>query len=191
MSSVNGPTLAKSRKLLQDIVRKDLSKGGSLYKVLEETGLKLLEEAASLRSGWLGFTGNLPTSYAMGIWGYGGDGPDVYFIGDIDEHYARPTIRQKLQNGERAYLKVPWEGRKRYRVGKVDIHIPEGKQFSYWFLTEQYKPDYYPCIVICTGAEYSVYLQNQKNKEVLNKAGDKILVERVFNGSMASYKFNP
>lgn len=63
---------------------------------MDQIAYQLLYDALELRSGWLGFTGNLPTSYAVGIWDFDRK-LTILYAGDVNAGYDPSTIvRHKL-----------------------------------------------------------------------------------------------
>lgn len=152
----------------------------------------LLEDALSMRSGWAGFTGNLPTSYAAAVWDFDGNlyGNGIIFAEDVDGYYNKSTIiRPKIKLDEIVHLEQPWEGDERTRRGAVHIKEQWGPDLSYWFLTNL-TPKHRPCICICTGAEYSKLVEDEFGN-VLRASAEPSYVKRVGDKIFAVKEYTP
>lgn len=112
-----------------------------------------------------GWSGNTQTSYLGGVYLYG----KLVAIVNQD-NWTKPAIRKKLRRGERGYLRRPYEGKARSVQGKVDTDGGFGLNTSYEFL-RGYKdaPKKGVGFVITTGTEYSVYLEQVADLDVLTK----------------------
>lgn len=169
----NADVLKASRKTFEAI------KHNQIMPRLYALAKTLLEDALSMRSGWGGFTGNLPTSYAAAVWDFKGRMyGDIIFAEDVDGYYSFTSVkRQKVQEGAKVHLDNPWEGEPRTVTGDVPIKEPWGVDLSYQFLTG-YQPSRYPCICICTGAEYSKLVEDEYGN-VLSASANPTYVKRV------------
>ena len=112
-----------------------------------------------------GFTGNTQPSYS---WGFYIDGKLAFVISSGDR--LRKPIRLKIQKGKTIYLTRPYEGKARSVSGAVDVDNLYGQQTSLNFL-QSYKgsPKKGYAIVMTTGTEYSVYLENTRKLNVLTE----------------------
>jgi len=107
------------------------------------------------------FTGNTITSYAIGL----------FLDGEFDYYYAndgiKPPVRVKLRKGERATLSPAWDGTTRSFTGTVDTGGGYGLDYSYKFL-QSFKPKTKGIVlVMCSGTEYSTYIETKMNGNVL------------------------
>lgn len=145
---------------------------------MDQIAYQLLYDALELRSGWLGFTGNLPTSYAVGIWDFDRK-LTILYAGDVNAGYDPSTIiRHKVERGETVHLQNPWEGKERSVTGRADIKFGYGIEMTEDFLLG-FKPQSYPALCVCTGAEYSQYLEKARHGNVLSKSAQAPFVKRV------------
>lgn len=150
---------------------------------------QLLYDALELRRGWLGFTGNLPTSYAVGIWDFDKK-LTILYAGDVNAGYDPSTIiRHKVGRGETAQLDRPWEGKYRSVTGRVDIKNGYGIYMTEDFLLG-YRPQHYPALCVCTGAEYSLYLEKVRHGNVLSQSAQPSFVRRVGDMIFAGSHYN-
>lgn len=109
------------------------------------------------------FTGNTITSYACGLYM---DGILSYYYSNGDK--MKSPVRAKLAKGETAFLNPDYEGRSRKFTGKTDTDKGFGEGFSFKFLS-QYKSRVKKGleIVVCSGTEYSSYIENVWHGNVL------------------------
>lgn len=136
---------------------------GFIYDYLVRVCEALVNDAIEYKRGWSNFTGNTITSYACGLYI---DGKFSYYYCSGD-NMPQP-IRAKLTEDEFVYLSTDYDGRSKGLRGTVKTDGDYGKNFSLKFLKE-YKP---ACnngfaIVMCTGTEYSTYLENRDYGNVL------------------------
>lgn len=134
-----------------------------IYDYLVKVCEALVDDAVKKKRGWSNFTGNTITSYACGLYI---DGRFSYYYCSGD-NMPQP-IRAKLTEDEYAYLSPDYDGKDRGLRGTMKTDGDYGENLSLNFL-KTYKPD---CnngfaIVMCTGTEYSTYLENQNNANVL------------------------
>lgn len=154
---------------------------------VRNAAVKMIEDALEMRTGWLGFTGNLPTSYSAGIWDFDGN-LEIIFAEDVNSEYSLSEVRrQKVGKGERAVLDAPWEGEPRAVKGEADLKTRYGVELVQMFLNN-YKPKKYPCIVMCTGAEYSKYLQESREGAVVLEVPSNI--KNMVHASFTEVPFN-
>ena len=108
---------------------------------------------------------NSQTSYSCGFYI---DGKLAFVISSGDR--LRKPIRLKIQKGKTIYLTRPYEGKARSVSGAVDVDNLYGQQTSLNFL-QSYKgsPKKGYAIVMTTGTEYSVYLENTRKLNVLTE----------------------
>lgn len=144
--------MKRARRLISDY----------LYAAIERSCLRLIDHALKERE-FDGFTGNTQTSYACGIYYNGG------LMGMIiSGNSMKKPVRLKVRKGERAYLKNPYEGKARTVIGRVDVDGETGADSAADFLSS-YKPFIKKgfSVVMTTGTEYSEYLENVRNLNVL------------------------
>lgn len=190
MRRTNSHVLQGSLKNFEMAQRKQLSS------ILGKAAAWFLQDAYSMRSGWLGFTGNLPTSYAAAV--YDGEKRliQLMFIGDIVSAWSRPTVSPKVPTGHTWRLTEPYEGGERIAVwsdqqqqhikNPSPVYFPDGRKFSEWFL-KSFTPERPWSVVVCTGAEYSIWLeQDRETGGVLTDSSKN--VKRVFEASLDKNK---
>lgn len=136
---------------------------GFIFDYLVKVCEALVDDAVKSKRGWSNFTGNTITSYACGVYI---DGVFSYYYSNEDN--MRKPIRVKLTEDEYAYLSPDYDGKNRGLRGTVKTDGDYGENSSLKFL-RAYKPD---CnngfaLVMCTGTEYSTYLENRSNANVL------------------------
>lgn len=160
--------------------------------ILGKAAVWFLQDAYNLRSGWLGFTGNLPRSYAAAV--YDGDKRliQLAFAGDIISAWDKPAVSQKVPYGHTWRLEEPYEGGERIAVwsdrlqrhikNPNPVHMPDGRKFSEWFL-KSFTPELPWSVVVCTGAEYSVWLEEDRDSGGVLSDSSKN-VKRVFEASL-------
>ena len=107
-------------------------------------------------------TGNTITSYACGLFM---DGRFSYFVCSGDS--MKQPVRVKLTKGE-TFVGVSYDNQNRRFTGTIETDKGYGEAFSFDFL-KRYKSESRKGfeIVMCTGTEYSTYLENVLNADVL------------------------
>lgn len=131
---------------------------------LTEICMKCLAKVAENRE-FQGWSGNTQTSYMGGI--YVG-GRLVKIVNQ--ENWHRPALRRKLRKGEWGHLKDPYEGSARSVQGKVETNGGLGVNTSRKFLSSYTRcPKNGFAMVITTGTEYSEYLEQALDLDVLTK----------------------
>lgn len=154
----NAKTLREGFKKAQAAIE------GYMQEKMVESAIKLLLEVAKQRE-FQGFTGNTQTSYTCGI----------YFDGRLIKGgiihqgvWTERPRRKKVQFGEYAYLKRPYEGRPRGVRGMVDITSDRwGQHTAEDFLKEHKAPRGSLALVMTTGTEYSEYIEEVHGLDVL------------------------
>jgi len=133
-----------------------------LYNILRGNVITLLHKVAVNRE-FQGFTGNTQTSYMGGIYV---NGALVEIVNEKDFTEA-PRMR-KIPAGKSVYLRNPYEGKPRYMRAKIPTSREYGSETSERFL-RAYKPKYKKglAICICTGTEYSDYIETVRGLDVL------------------------
>lgn len=133
-----------------------------LYNILRGNVITLLHKACINRE-FQGFTGNTQTSYMGGI----------YINGRLAEivrerDYTEPPRTKKIPKGRARYLSNPYEGKPRWMRAKGDSTNEYGAETSERFL-RSYTPKVKKGldICICTGTEYSDYLETVRGLDVL------------------------
>ena len=133
-----------------------------LYELVEHLCADLIDHALKERE-YDGFTGNTQTSYACGIY-YNGGLMGMAIAGDT----MRKPVHVKIRKGERVFLRRPYEGKARSVTGRVDVDGQLGMDSAADFLSS-YRPFIKKgfSVVMTTGTEYSEYLENVRNLNVL------------------------
>jgi len=155
--------MADNRKIFDEGIRKAREVvWDHLYNILRGNVITLLHKAAVNRE-FQGFTGNTQTSYMGGIYV---NGALVEIVNERDFTEA-PRMR-KIQAGKSVYLRNPYEGKPRYMRAKIPTSREYGSETSERFL-RAYKPKYKKglAICICTGTEYSDYIETVRGLDVL------------------------
>lgn len=130
---------------------------GHIFDCVQVMADRMIDDAiSSYRSKEGPFTGNAITSYACGLY-IDGVLSDIRLVGDK----LSPPVHIKVQEGETLYLERPYSGKPRTITGMVDLVLDKygGEEGSITFLTKYYQPKVKKGfeLVMCTGAEYSVY----------------------------------
>lgn len=133
-----------------------------LFNILRGNVITLLHKAAVNRE-FQGFTGNTQTSYMGGIYV---NGKLVELVNERD--FTEAPRSRKIQKGRARYLSNPYEGKPRWMRATVDTSNEYGAQTSERFL-RSYTPAHKKgiAICICTGTEYSEYLEQVRGLDVL------------------------
>lgn len=141
---------------------------------------ELLKRAAENRE-FEGFTGNTQLSYACGVY-LNGKLKHVVF----QHNWNGPTIRMKVRKDQRVYLKHPFEGKARAVKGQADIVVNHGPEMSMQQLAMQQFENYRPtrsgvAFVMTTGTEYSQYLEEVKDLDVLGNTREdaKVILKQI------------
>lgn len=127
---------------------------------LAEYGEILLDDA-KFKAEYRSFTGNTITSLAFGLY-ENTVLQDVVFISGL-----KAPVHIKVQKGEYVYLEDPYEGEARGVRGKVDIRYDTGEETSIKAL-QKVRPKGGNGIIVTTGTEYSTFLENTYNLNVLS-----------------------
>ena len=144
---------AKGLRMIQDTLVNSLI--ASIQQMLAELPTKI---------GFTGFTGQTQTSYMAGVYV---DGSLRYII--TEKEWTQRPRRGKIPKDKAVFLKNPYEGTERARIGAVDIGNPSGRATSLQFL-ESYRANRKElAIVITTGTEYSEYLESVERMDVLSR----------------------
>ena len=134
-----------------------------LLKALVETAKTLLLDALDKRE-YQSFTGNTVTSYACGIFYKG----ELIQIVEQSNRMAEP-VHAKIQNGQLVWLDNPYEGLPRSVRGKVNItYNASGVETSKALLSSASVDKSLYTVRMLTGTEYSQYLENVYNMNVLS-----------------------
>lgn len=148
-----------------------------LYELVENLCADLIDHALKERE-YDGFTGNTQTSYACGIY-YNGGLMGMVIYGDT----MRRPVHVKIRKGERVFLRSPYEGKARSVIGRVDVDGEWGADSAADFLSS-YRPFIKKgfSVVMTTGTEYSEYLENVRNLNVLTdtfQSSKRIVLEEI------------
>ena len=120
---------------------------GYIFDVLTKCCEELIQDALDNKSGFRNLTGNTITSYACGLFM---DGRFSYFV------------------CSETFVGVSYDNQNRRFTGTIETDKGYGEAFSFDFL-KRYKSESRKGfeIVMCTGTEYSTYLENVLNADVL------------------------
>ena len=142
---------AKALEIIQD----------TIYNSLMDAAEKILVRVASNRQ-FVGFTGNTQTSYMVGVYQNGN------LVGVVNQkNWSDAPRRAKVRKGMVVYLSNPYEGHPRAVKGMVDVSDNYGVDTSIKFLQGYKAPSKGFSIVVTTGTEYSVYIEQAMNLDVL------------------------
>lgn len=132
-----------------------------LYDSLVSAAERLFVRVSTNRQ-FIGFTGNTQTSYACGIYVKG-------ILRDVlvQNNWSGKPLRMKVRKGEFVYMTHPYEGRSRGVTGKVDIVERYGLDLSVKQLKEYKAPKKGIALMMTTGTEYSVYIEQSMSLDVL------------------------
>lgn len=144
--------LKKAREMALEHIRKSL----------EDSCDELVNHAVANYKSPIGpFTGNTITSYAIGL----------YLDGNFSYYYSndgiKPPVRVKLRKGERVLLAPDWAGKTREFTGSTDTDDGYGERFSYNFLNTYKSKTKGIELVMCSGTEYSTYIETVMKGNVL------------------------
>ena len=154
--AMNKAELAKAKKRMRQVT------SGHVYDILAKTCDDLLGDAVKSKE-YLGFTGNTQTSYSCGLYI---DGSFSYYVNQ--KMWQENPVRKKVPKGVRVYLKRPYEGDARAVVGRADVDSLYGKDSAFQFLKScKDVPRNGYAIVMTTGTEYSVYIEQTHGLNVL------------------------
>lgn len=153
---INEQVLDKGLKMAREIALEHIKK------CLEDSCDELVNHAvANYKSPIGAFTGNTITSYAIGL----------YLDGNFSYYYSsdgiKLPVRVKLKKGEKAILSPDWGGKTRAFTGRVDTDGGYGERYSYNFLSTYKSKTKGIELVMCSGTEYSTYIENAMNGNVL------------------------
>lgn len=155
MAHDNAKTLengfAKGLQMIEDV----------LYNSLANAADELLVRAATNRQ-FVGFTGNTQTSYACGVYVNG----RLAHV-SVQKNWSEQPRRMKVQKGKVVFLGNPYEGYPRAVSGQVDIVEDYGLALSLRQLEEYEAPKKGLALVMTTGTEYSVYIEQAMSLDVL------------------------
>lgn len=148
-----------------------------LYAAVERSCVELIDDALKERE-FEGFTGNTQTSYACGIY-FNGSLMGMVIAGNT---MPKP-VHVKIKKGKHVSLSNPYEGKARAVVGKVSVDDKLGADSAADFLSS-YRPFIKKgfSVIMTTGTEYSEYLENVRNLNVLTitaGASSKILLKEL------------
>lgn len=132
-----------------------------LFNSLANAADDLLRRVATNRQ-FIGFTGNTQTSYACGAYVNG----RLEHVA-VQQNWNEPTRRMKVRKGKVVFLSNPYEGHPRAVKGQVDIVENHGLVLSLKQLEEYKAPKKGLAIMMTTGTEYSVYIEENMSLDVL------------------------
>ena len=138
---------------------------------LASFGDYMIDKVLPLQAEFRNLTGNTLTSYAYGVYVNG----SLHTIGLFGS--GEPAIRIKLSKGETVRNFEDYDGNIRsYFTGDIDTDRGYGDEASYRFLSG-YTPTGKYSLVFTTGTEYSAYLENVLNLNVLTDSFDTVRTE--------------
>ena len=142
---------AKGLRMIEDVIFISLANAAD----------DLLKRVATNRQ-FIGFTGNTQTSYAVGL----------YINGKLEhvavqQNWKEPTRRMKVRKGQLVFLSNPYEGRPRAVRGQVDIEENHGLYLSLKQIQEYKAPRKGIALMMTTGTEYSLYIEQAMSLDVL------------------------
>lgn len=157
-NATNKTALEKGFKVAKILI------AGHIYDILENAARAYLQDMAS-RKEYQGFTGNTQTSYTCGLYI---DGRLTYAI--VQDTYSSKPVRLKVGRGETVYLENPYEGKARAVTGEAKVDNRYGKDTAFSFLKSYKKtPKKGLAVVVTTGTEYSEYIENVRNLNVMTE----------------------
>jgi len=133
----------------------------TLFNSLANAADALLLRVATTRQ-FIGFTGNTQTSYACGVYVNG----KLEHV-SVQRTWNSPPMRAKIRRGQVVYLSNPYEGVPRAVKGQVDTETDYGLDLSIRQLEEYKAPKKGLAIMMTTGTEYSVYVEQVQRLDVL------------------------
>lgn len=142
---------AKGLRMIEDV----------LFNSLANAADALLVRAATNRQ-FIGFTGNTQTSYAVGVYVNGG----LSHV-SVQHNWSEPPRRMKVRKGKVVFMGDPYEGQPRAVKGQVDIVENHGLTLSLKQLEEYKAPKKGLALMMTTGTEYSVYIEQAMSLDVL------------------------
>lgn len=150
--------LAKARKIALEHVQK----------CLEDACDELVRHAQKNYKSPVGpFTGNTITSYSVGLYV---DGVFMYYYSDDG---IKPPVRGKLTKKEgRVTLSPAWDGKERSIYPVINTDGGYGIDYAFDFLNSYKSKTKGIEIVMCSGTEYSSYIQDVLGGNVLTKTKD-------------------
>ena len=155
MAHDNAKTLengfAKGLRMIEDV----------LFNSLANAADALLLRVATNRQ-FIGFTGNTQTSYACGVYVNG----KLEHV-SVQRNWNQPPFRMKVRKGKVVFLGNPYEGQPRAVKGQVDIVENHGLVLSLRQIEEYKAPRKGLAIMMTTGTEYSVYIEQAMSLDVL------------------------
>ena len=155
MAHDNAKTLengfAKGLRMIEDV----------LFNSLADAADALLLRVATNRQ-FIGFTGNTQTSYAVGVYVNG----KLEHV-SVQRNWNQPPFRMKVRKGKVVYMENPYEGQPRAVKGQVDIVENHGLALSLRQLEEYKAPRKGLALMMTTGTEYSVYIEQAMSLDVL------------------------
>lgn len=132
---------------------------------LEQFGDDMIDSILPSQAEFRNLTGNTLTSYAYGVYLNG-------IIQTIGMYVGKDAIRVKLDKGEILRDFTDYDGGfRKYFKAEVETDKGYGNESSRKFLSE-YKPSGKYSIIFTTGTEYSAYLENVLNLNVLTDGFD-------------------
>lgn len=127
-------------------------------------GIQMVNEVIPSQQEFRNLTGNTLTSYAFGVYHNG----KLEVIGFNKD--SKPALRNKLVKGEVVRDFTDYDGNHRsYYIAEVDTDGDYGQTSSAIFLNSYRATGMYS-IIFTTGTEYSAYLENVMNMNVLSDA---------------------
>lgn len=127
-------------------------------------GIRMVNEVIPSQQEFRNLTGNTITSYAFGIY----HNSKLEVMGFNKD--SKAAIRNKLIKGEVVRDFTDYDGNHRsYYIAEIDTDGSYGQSSSAMFLNSYVATGQYS-IIFTTGTEYSAYLENVRNMNVLSDA---------------------
>lgn len=142
---------AKGMRMIEDVI----------YNSLADSADALLIRVATNRQ-FIGFTGNTQTSYACGIYVNG----RLAHV-SVQRNWNSQPFRMKVRKGKIVFMNNPYEGQPRAVKGQVDIEENHGLVLSLKQLEEYKAPKKGLALMMTTGTEYSLYIEQAMSLDVL------------------------
>jgi hypothetical protein len=128
---------------------------------MESFAEEMVDNIIPIQRGFKNLTGNTITSFSYGLYYKG-------VLQKIGSYNGKSAIRTKLSRGD-IFDGIDYDGNKRRFLGEVDTDGSYGLQTAINFLKSQ-SPIAAYALIFTTGTEYSVYLENKMNSNVLTDA---------------------
>ena len=151
--------ISKQLKSLMDKAYPKIS--NQILMQMESFAESMIDNIIPIQRGFKNLTGNTITSFSYGLY-YKGS------LQKIGSYNGKKAIRVKLSRDE-IFEGIDYDGNKRRFTGVVDTDGSYGVNTAISFLKSKSPSGEYS-LIFTTGTEYSVYIENKMNKNVLTDA---------------------